>query len=242
MKFYNALPNELANSFKRSQPQPSIELIIWLHQMRDSIANRCMQRFVLLFITLLLLSLIQFDLIEVKSLFGIELVNGDVSDQHAQQKVGAFNITYKQWIVFIMLVVGNLVYVVSIGAFIKGITLEYVLHSLALDDHFKLGKESGIFISSHPLNILSIVGQHPSLRGSRLSKGTLFFTNTYSKYGMMMLYGSFFYINLLYFLVRLWDSSSWEIFSILVFLNVLTTLMSMAIVAIYHRSASAVAD
>jgi hypothetical protein len=219
--FCRALSEEVATSLLAARGKLDPELLFWLVEQRDALAKGCTKAAGFLFTTLAILALVHFDMAREFQLLGIKIEN-------------------KDFFVFAALVVGNLLYVISTGLFIKGLAYEFLLVRLTSKDHFQMGLSAAGFLSCHPGNILTFV--RSSVLFGRLGAARRMLisaTDFYMKYIMVFCYGIFFYSILGVFLIHLWrqipkQGDSWIgshgiLFWILVLLNVMTAISSLVI-------------
>jgi hypothetical protein len=190
------------------------QLFFSLLDQRDKLAQRAVAAFVFLFSTLLLLTLVQFDQAIKFPLLGMEIGN-------------------KKIFVFLALVLGNLVYVVSAGLYMKTLAYEYFLLKVCEADAFRLGRNASEFLACHQLNTLLLCKLNglDSLfpRGYRALLNSALF---YVRWGMAICYGLFFYSVLAIFLRDL--SRSWTVLdvvlgSVLIVLNLMTSILTAMI-------------
>lgn len=213
-----AIADDVTTSLLSSGATSNQGLLFWLVEQRNSLAGRCIRVGIFLFSTLALLALVMFGQATDFSLMGIKIEDST-------------------FFVFIALVLGNLVYVVSTGLFVKGIAYEFLLLNLAKKDHFQLGAKANGFLACHSGNVLSytrLSGLLERIGGG--GRALIHVTNVYMKYVMIVCYGIFFYSILGIFLHKLWypvdankAGANMYYFWTLVILNVMTIITSFVI-------------
>jgi hypothetical protein len=215
--FCEAMSDAVADSLVKSGAL-SQELLFWLVEQRDSLGKSSIQVGALLFTTLAILTLVMFGKAKGEEL---QLLGIKIDDPTL--------------FVFLGLVLGNLLYVISTGLFIKGIAYEFLLRTLTKVDHFKLGVTAGGFIASHPGNMLTYATESGIAdRAGSKAKRLIGIMNLYMKYILVVCYGIFFYTVLGIFLWKLWigQSTSWAnilYFWVLIVLNIMAGVASFVI-------------
>ena len=212
-----AIGDQVATSLLGAGATSSQDLLFWLVEQRDSLARRCIRVGMFLFSTLALLALVMFGQTRDFAIMGIKLED-------------------PTFFVFAALVLGNLVYVVSTGLFVKGIAYEFLLLNLAKKDHFQLGAKASAFLACHSGNVFSytrLSGLLERIGGG--GRALIHVTNVYMKYVMVVCYGIFFYSVLGRFLYELGTQHHADVaganiyFWTLVILNVMTVITSFVI-------------
>ena len=228
--FCDAIAEEVAQSLARSGAL-SQDLLFKLMEQRDALAARALQIAGLLFTTLAILTVVMAGQTEGLDL---ELLGIKIKD--------------RVLFVFLALLCGNLLYVISTGLFIKGIAYEFLLRRLTSGDRFKLGRVAGGFIATHPGNILTYVRESGLAdKAGPKAKRLITVTDIYMKYILVVCYGIFFYSVLGIFLAELLKSADasgvhFAYFLILLVLNIMAVVCSFVIFLPMNEEAAVIGD
>lgn len=131
---------------------------------------------------------------------------------------------------FSALFVGNVAYVVCTGLFMKVFVYEFMLLALIEDDRFKDDKKFYALMRSFHANMFAYL----NIFGFLNNKANHFkffynFINFYSKYYVLIAYGLFYYYTLVSFILSEINENDYIYPAILVFINFMTILTSLAI-------------
>lgn len=201
------------------QLKPSIELAREIRDIRDEIVKRTDKVLIFLFTTLLIIALVHFDATSEAKFLGI-------------------TIEKKEPFVFTAFAIGNVLYVVTTGAFLKVFVLEFYLFYIVTHKNFRGSRVTSALLYSYPANIFSALKFNNTLANANwFAKLCFSFTRSYSRYALLVIYSFFYFIVLYDYLRDLWvaaplsndPTAYYSFFWILIILNVLSTLTSCAI-------------
>lgn len=167
---------------------------------------------VFLFTTLTIISLAIFDNSSSHlSFFGVSIANKNV-------------------FVFTAFMVGNALYVVSTGLFIKLFICEFLIANIVKYYYVEDGKKFQAFLRTFHLNTLVFALSFNLIpKSNKILRYYLSIINIYTKYIMVISYGVYYYTVLIYFCYSIYIDGQFVLLLILIVVNIFSIFTSVAI-------------
>ena len=187
------------------------KLLSLIAEERTRLLGTGIKVIVFLFTTITLIAITIFDVTEGdSSLFGMKISNPD-----------AF--------AFSAFMVGNVLYVVSTGLFLKLFIMEFIILEIVNSKEFKDDSEIYAFIRSFHANVMSFLIMFGFLQNFPKQKMFFKIINFYAKYYILIAYGVYYYFVLGYFLLDQLEKENYFFLSVLIASNIMSILTSFAI-------------
>lgn len=190
----------------------SRDIIKDIAEEKDKIVRTAIGVVIFLFTTLTIISLAIFDNSSKDlSFFGVKIANKDV-------------------FVFTAFMVSNALYVVSTGMFIKLLICEFLIANIVKYYYVEDGKKFQAFLRTFHANILTFALSFNVIpKKNKMLRYYLSAINIYSKYVMLISYGVYYYIVLIYFMNILYYGEKFVLLTILFIVNIFSFFTTLAV-------------
>lgn len=209
--FANYVAGVIASSLDGENGEVSRDLVSELSNERSRIFGSAIKVMIFLFTTITVISIVILGGTEKPAFFGIII---------SDPKLFAFT----------AFLVGNFAYAACTCLFAKIIIYEYLIVYLLDDKNYSGQRVLDAFVRSFHANLISFYNIY-GVADSFSRRRSLFFNfvNFYTKYGILIFYGFFYYANLGYYLIQIleYDHTKDYVYSItLIIFNIITIITS----------------
>lgn len=188
---------------------------------KNRLLKTAISTIVFLFTTLIIISIAVFEREDQElSFFGLNINNKDI-------------------FVFTGFMVGNALYVVCTGMFIKLFICEFLIANIVRHYDVEDGKKLQAFLRIFHANTISFVLEFNLIpENNKILRFYLILVNVYAKYMMVVIYGIYYYTILLYFLRDLYYREESIIFITLISANIFSIITSFAVFIIVDENSN----